>query len=121
MTRREIRPAAGQPVDINTVSLSPNVAVYRLWFKPVGGKYGPPIKTGDTDDNEPDTLRIETMPPSSSVGYFVAISGRKAIAPYRVLLTFSQGGAALSGGHCLHEGNTDANGYAEVWGEVVSV
>ena len=121
MIQREITPAPGQAIDVNTVSLSPHVVVYRLWFKPAGGEYGDAFHTGDTDDNVPDTARVAAMPTGSAVGYFLAITGRRAATPYRAVVTFLSGGTILPGGTCLHEGTTDSNGYAEAWGEVKSV
>jgi hypothetical protein len=119
MTPHEIRPSDG-PIDVNVVALSPHVVVYRLWKKDAGAAYGDPLRTWDTADNEPDTVSVGAMPQGSAVGYFLAVSG-KPNSPYRAMVSFSQAGHLLTGGTCMHEGNTDSNGYAEQWGEADSV
>lgn len=103
---------ATKAVEINVVCQSPHVALYRVWKRKPGGDWEL-VADGDTNDNVPDFKQLGLCDKGSNLAYWFGIGGKPKTS-YRVLFLVSQEGKLLKGGTFTEAGTTDANGFADV-------
>lgn len=99
------------PLDVNFVSKSPHVVVYRLWRQLPQASWEI-CADGDSSDEVSDHHELSAMPAGSKVAYWLGIGGNPN-THYRALVTMAQGGRILDSGSFVEQGSTNAHGVAE--------
>ena len=100
-------------LQLSVTGASPHVFAYRFWYQEPGATTWTKCGEGHTADETPDSFSVGPLPAGSTVAWWIAVTGH-ANTPYRVLVSFAQGGATLAGGVVTHEGTTSASGGAVV-------
>lgn len=106
---RPIGNDAGEEMDINFAGQSPHVFAYRMWFRRPGDESWTLFGEGDTSDDVPDHQSTGPHPADTQIIVWTAVGG-KPNSNYRFLLTFSQGGAIVTGGVISRSGKTSGDG-----------
>jgi hypothetical protein len=107
------------PVELNVVSQSPHVVVYRLWIRRPGGAWEV-LKDGTTADTIPDHSVHGPLAKGTGLAYWLGLGGNPRTR-FEALVNLAQGGQTLPNGACIEVGNTDDSGVAEAHGEVLLV
>ncbi len=109
-----------RPLQVTVEIDSPQVVVYRLWFRKPGDAQFTIFATG-TDEAESSqsghTHVVGPLPAGSEIRNFFLFSGNPNTA-YRARVTAAQDGAPLPGAEADVTGTTDSGGVAGAEGEV---
>jgi hypothetical protein len=108
------------PIDVTMRIDSPQVLVYRLWFKRPDDNAWTIFATGTDEDAASATghaYQIGPLPSGSRISYQLIFSGNPQTT-YRAEIVIAQGGEPLPGGEIDIEGTTDDGGVATAKGEV---
>ena len=109
MAQHQIANDPSQALDINIVGQTPHIFAYRIWVKEPGAADWTEIAVGDTADSVPDHHLTGPHPDGTLISIAYAVGG-KPKSNFRVLSTFSQGGAMVTGGAVTESGQTSASG-----------
>ncbi|MEW5925862.1 MAG: hypothetical protein AB1941_00075 [Gemmatimonadota bacterium] len=108
-----------QPIAVLVEIDSPQVVVYRLWFKRPGDTLWTIFATGtDEEATNPSAHQhvVGPLPEGSRIAYHVIFSGNPETF-FRVRITASQSGSPLDEPVVI-DGTTDASGVAARQGEI---
>ena len=109
-----------RPIAVLVEIDSPQVVVYRLWFRRPGETLWTVFATGtDEEATNPSAHQhvVGPLPAGSRLAYHVIFSGNP-VTSFRVRLTASQDGRPLDGGEVMIDGTTDGSGVAARQGEI---
>lgn len=109
-----------KPIEVDFRIDSPQVVVYRLWYRRPGDSQWTVFANG-TDEAESSASAhrhiVGPLPEDSRIAYHVIFSGNPQMY-FRVVITVSQDGVELPGSGVRVEGYTDDSGVAARQGEV---
>ena len=100
-----------RPLQVNFISTSPHVVVYRLWKRVAAEQPWVRVRDGSSDDDVPDFVEVPALPSGALVAWWLGIGG-KPRSKYRAVVTLGQDGQVLAGGTFVEEGMTDGQGFA---------
>jgi len=107
-----------KPVELNIVSQSTHVVVYRVWKRVGDTGDWDKVQDGSTVDGEPDFLELGVLAAGTNLTYYLGIRGANKSA-HRTVITVSQNAKIVKDGVVTEKGETDGDGYATAETELV--